>query len=153
MIIILKKEKKNILKTQKLDIKEILVDEHRKKKTSKEIEKKIEEVEKEKDTVKNLIKVAIYDTGDNFEDDPKKKEKTLKKKINHITDEEALDMLENIIEKEKLLDFREIIADNKKIEIKREHNMKLLRLKAENNYEKMLKLKNMIQIDKGKVFK
>ena len=31
--------------------------------------------------------------------------------------------------------------------------MKLLRLKAENNYEKMLKLKNMIQIDKGKIFK
>ena len=148
-----KERKKNILKNQKLDIKEILIDEHRKKKTSKEIEKKIKEVEKEKDTVKNLIKVAIYDSGDNFDDDPKKKEKTLKKKINHITDEEALDMLENIIEKEKLLDYREIIADNKKIEIKRKHNMKLLRLKAENNYEKMLKLKNMIQIDKGKVFK
>ena len=80
-------------------------------------------------------------------------EKRLKKKINHITDEEALEMLEDIMEKEKLLDFREIIADKKKLEKKREHNMKLLRLKAENNYEKMLKLKNMIQIDKGKIFK
>lgn len=148
-----KDRKKNILKNKKIDMKEILVEENKKNKTSKEIEKKIKEVEKEKDTVKNLIKVAINETGDNFDMDPKKKEKTLKKKINHITDEEALEMLEDIMEKEKLLDFREIIADRKKLEIKRENNMKLLRLKAENNYEKMLKLKNMIQIDKGKIFK
>ena len=147
-----KERKNNILKNQKIDMKEILV-EHKKTKTSREIEKKIKEVEKEKDTVKNLIKVAINDTGDNFDVDPKKMEKRLKKNINHITDEEALEMLEDIMEKEKLLDFREIIADKKKLEKKREHNMKLLRLKAENNYEKMLKLKNMIQIDKGKIFK
>ena len=129
------------------------MDENKKKKTSREIEKKLKEVEKEKDTVKNLIKVAINDTGDNFDADPKKTEKALKKKINHITDEEALEMLEDIMEKEKLLDFRDIIADSKKIELKRENHMKLLRLKAENNYEKMLKLTNMIQIDKRKIFK
>ena len=148
-----KERKKNILKNKKIDMKEILVDENKKKKTSREIEKKLKEVEKEKDTVKNLIKVAINDTGDNFDADPKKTEKALKKKINHITDEEALEMLEDIMEKEKLLDFRDIIADSKKIELKRENHMKLLRLKAENNYEKMLKLTNMIQIDKRKIFK
>ena len=129
------------------------MDENKKKKTSREIEKKLKEVEKEKDTLKNLIKVAINDTGDNLDADPKKTEKALKKKINHITDEEALEMLEDIMEKEKLLDFRDIIADSKKIELKRENHMKLLRLKAENNYEKMLKLTNMIQIDKRKIFK
>ena len=148
-----KERKKNILKNKKIDMKEILVDENKKKKTSREIEKKLKEVEKEKDTVKNLIKVAINDTGDNFDADPKKTEKALKKKINHITDEEALEMLEDIMEKEKLLDFRDIISDSKKIELKRENHMKLLRLKAENNYEKMLKLTNMIQIDKRKIFK
>ena len=77
----------------------------------------------------------------------------MKKKINFISDEQALGMIEDIMEKEKEVDIKEIIGNDKKIQMKKENNMKIIRKKAENNYEKMLKLKNMILIDKGKILK
>ena len=148
-----KERKKQIIKKTKLDIKEILVG--KKNNTIKNKNETLHQIKsKEKDTVKNLIKIAKYDTGDNYgESDPKKKEKVLKKKINFISDEQALGMIEDIMEKEKEVDIKEIIGNDKKIQMKKENNMKIIRKKAENNYEKMLKLKNMIQIDKGKIFK
>ena len=148
-----KERKKQIIKKTKLDIKEILVGKNNNAtKNKNEIPQQIKA--KEKDTVRNLIKIAIYDTGDNYgESDPKKKEKVLKKKINYISDEQALGMIEDIIEKEKEIDIKEMIGNDKKMQMKKENNMKIIRKKAENNYEKMLKLKNMILIDKGKILK
>lgn len=148
-----KERKKVILSKNKLDIKEILIGEEKSKKNS-ENEKISKEVEKEKDTIKNLIKVAIYDTGDNYGlTDPKVREKNLKRTVNYISDEDALNMVDRLIEKHKLFDFREILKENVKNDSKRKNNIDLLRQKAENNYERMLKLKNLIIIDRRKVFK
>jgi len=148
-----KERKKVILNKNKLDIKEILIGEKKLKKNN-ENEQISKEIEKEKDTIKNLIKVAIYDTGDNFgEADPKVREKNLKRNVNHISDEDALKMVERLIEKHKLYDFREILKENDKNDSKRKDKINLLRQKAENNYERMLKLKNLIIIDRRKVFK
>ena len=147
-----KERKKNIIMKTKLDIKEILSSQ--KKTINDKMEKKLKEKEKEKDTVKNLIKVAIYDIGDNFgESNPKMKERILKKNINYITDEQALEMIDTMVEKQKELDVRKIIGNNEKLQLKKENNMNIIREKTKNNYEKMLKLTNMIQIDKRKLFK
>ena len=62
-------------------------------------------------------------------------------------------MVERLIEKHKLYDFREILKENDKNDSKRKDKINLLRQKAENNYERMLKLKNLIIIDRRKVFK
>ena len=144
-----KERKKKIINKTKLDIKEILVGK------KKKIDKKESLIlNKEKDTIKSLIKIAIYDMGDNYgESDPKKKEKILKKGINHFTDEQALKMIDNMVDKEKELDIRKIIGNNDKNQKRNKNHMKLIRIKAQNNYERMLKLKNMILIDKGKIFK
>ena len=144
-----KERKMKIINKTKLDIKEILVGK------KKNIDKKESLIlNKEKDTIKSLIKVAIYDMGDNYgESDLKKKEKMLKKGINHFTDEQALKMIDNMVEKEKELDVRKIIGNSDKNQKRNKNHMKLIRIKVENNYERMLKLKNMILIDKGKIFK
>ena len=146
-----KERKRKIINKTKLDMKEILIGDNIKKNKNK-IEEKMKEKEKENNTVKVLVERAKIDMGDNFgELDPQKKEKMLKKNINHIRDEQALEIMEDILEK-KELDMREIIGDeDDKLQIKKEHYMKLIRKKAESNYEKMLKLKNMILIDKGKL--
>ena len=81
------------------------------------------------------------------------KERILKKNINYITDEQALEMIDTMVEKQKELDVRKIIGNNKKLQLKKENNMNIIREKTKNNYEKMLKLTNMIQIDKRKLFK
>ena len=148
-----KERKKVILNKNKLDIKEILIGKKKSKKDNED-EQIMKENEKEKDTIKNLIKVAIYDTGDNFgEADPKVRERNLKRNVNHISDEDALNMVERLIERHKLYDFREILKENDKNDPKRKNNINLLRQKVENNYERMLKLKNLIIIDRRKVFK
>ena len=151
----LKERKKVILNKNKLDIKEILIGEKKSKKNNENEQiNKEKGKEKEKDTIKNLIKVAIYDMGDNYgETDPKVREKNLKRHVNHISDEDALEMVDRLIEKHKLYDFREILKENDKNDSKRKHNIDLLRQKAENNYERMLKLKNLIIIDRRKVFR
>ena len=149
-----KERKKEIINKTKLDIKEILVGKTNNSSKNKNEIPQIKNKAKEKDTIRNLIKIAIYDMGDNFGKlEPKKKEKVLKKKIHYISDEQALEMIEDMIEKEKELNIKDIIGNNQKTQIRKENNMKLIRKKAESNYEKMLKLKNMILIDKGKVLK
>ena len=147
-----KERKMNIINKTKLDIKEILVG--KKNNLDKKDKNEPPIPDKVKDTIKSLIKVAIYDVGDNFgELDPKKKEKILKKGINRISDEQALKMIDNMVDKEKELDIRKIIGNNDKSQKKSKNHMKLIRIKAKNNYKRMLKLKNMILIDKGKIFK
>ena len=149
-----KERKKEIINKTKLDIKEILVGKTNNSSKNKNEIPQIKNKAKEKDTIRNLIKIAIYDMGDNFGKlEPKKKEKVLKKKIHYISDEQALEMIEDMIEKEKELNIKDIIGNDQKTQIKKENNMKLIRKKAESNYEKMLKLKNMILIDKGKILK
>ena len=149
-----KERKKEIINKTKLDIKEILVGKTNNSSKNKNEIPQIKNKAKEKDTIRNLIKIAIYDMGDNFGKlEPKKKEKVLKKKIHYISDEQALEMIEDMIEKEKELNIKDIIGNDQKTQIRKENNMKLIRKKAESNYEKMLKLKNMILIDKGKVLK
>ena len=69
---------------------------------------------------------------------PKIKEKLLKRHI-----------IEDIVEKGKELDIREIIGINNNLS-KRENNMNIVRQKVENNYIKMIKLKNILNIDKTK---
>ena len=146
-----KERKRKIINKTKLDLKEILTGDN-KENNKNDIEKKMKEKEKENDTVKVLIERAKFDTGDNYRElDPKKKEKILKKNINHISDEQALDIMEDIVEKQEI-DMKEMIGGEDKLKIKKENYMKLIRQKAENNYEKMQKLKNMILIDKRKVF-
>ena len=81
------------------------------------------------------------------------REKNLKRHVNHISDEDALEMVDKLIEKHKLYDFREILKENDKNNSKRKNNIDMLRQKAENNYERMLKLKNLIIIDRRKVFR
>ena len=149
-----KERKKEIINKTKLDIKEILVGKTNNSSKNKNEIPQIKNKAKEKDTIRNLIKIAIYDMGDNFGKlEPKKKEKVLKKKIHYISDEQALEMIEDMIEKEKELNIKDIIGNDQKTQIRKENNMKLIRKKAESNYEKMLKLKSMILIDKGKVLK
>ena len=149
-----KERKKEIINKTKLDIKEILVGKTNNSSKNKNEIPQIKNKAKEKDTIRNLIKIAIYDMGDNFGKlEPKKKEKVLKKKIHYISDEQALEMIEDMIEKEKELNIKDIIGNDQKTQIRKENNMKLIRKKAESNYEKMLKLKNMILIDKGKILK
>ena len=143
-----KERKMKIINKTKLDIKEILVD---KKKILDKKEASI--LNKEKDTIKNLIKIAIYDTGDNYGVlDLKKQEKLLKKGINHFRDEQALKIIDNMVDKEIELDVRKIIGNGKKNQMRNKNHMELIRIKVQNNYKKMLQLKNMILIDKGKVF-
>ena len=146
-----KERKRKIINKTKLDLKEILTGDN-KENNKNDMEKMMKEKEKENDTVKVLIERAKFDTGDNYRElDPKKKEKILKKNINHISDEQALDIMEDIVEKQEI-DMKEMIGGEDKLKIKKENYMKLIRQKAENNYEKMQKLKNMILIDKRKVF-
>ena len=84
---------------------------------------------------------------------PQNKEKMLKRKINHISDEQALGMVDDFIEKQKELDVRKILGTDPKLIMKKKKRMNLLRLKTKENYDKMVRLKNQIIIDKGKIFR
>ena len=84
---------------------------------------------------------------------PQNKEKMLKRKINHISDEQALGMVDDFIEKKKELDVRKILGTDPKLIMKKKKRMNLLRLKTKENYDKMVRLKNQIIIDKRKIFR
>ena len=145
-----KKRKEIILSKNKLDIKHILIGE-KKSKNKKKIKK---EKKKEKDSIKSIIQYAIYDSGEKHNDfsNPKVKEKILKRHINDISDEQALKIIGDLKGKGKELSIRQILRKNHKNYSRRKINMNLVRQKVENNYEQMLKLKNMINIDKTKFF-
>ena len=84
---------------------------------------------------------------------PFNKEKAFKKNINHISDEQALEMVDDFMKQEKDLDIRKILGNETKLKMKKAKEIKLLRIRTRKNYNKMVKLKNQIIIDKGKIIK
>ena len=160
-------ERKKIhLKKNQLDIKEDLIEKKEIKKNEfddemipKEKEKggQTEEIiEGEKDTVLSLLEGARKDTNDKFGGKvvPQNREKIFKKKLIHIPDDQALGMVEDFLEKKKeLIDIRKVLETDSLLEKKKIREMKYIRLKTKNNYNKMLRLKNQIIQDKGKILK
>ena len=62
-------------------------------------------------------------------------------------------MVDDFIEKQKELDVRKILGTDPKLIMKKKKRMNLLRLKTKENYDKMVRLKNQIIIDKRKIFR
>ena len=124
-------------------------------KQENENEEKIDTIkEGEKDTIFHVLQGARKDMNDKFGGKlvPQNPETILKKNINHIPDERALQIVDDFIKKEKELDIREILGTSAKLKMKKIQKMKNLRLKTKQNYDKMVRLKNQIIIEKGKIF-
>ena len=163
-----KERKKKYLQRNKLDIKEDLIEKKRIQKiesddddnnnTKKEGENEDQSqnlIEGEKDTVLIELQGARKDLDDKFGGKvlPRNREKVFKKKLIHISDEQALGMVEYFLHKKKELDIRKVLQTDSLLEKKKIREMKYIRLKTKKNYDKMVKLKNQIIIDKGKIFK
>ena len=156
-----KERKKKILNRNKLDIKEILSEKKELKKIDSEEENAEEESPEEpeikdieKDTVKSLIREARINIKERLGKlIPRDKEKIFKKKIMQISDEQALAMVEDFIKKKKELDVRKILATESKLKKRKEKEITLMRLKTKKNYKKMVKLKNQLIIEKGRINK
>ena len=163
-----KEKKKKYLQRNKLDIKEDLIEKKRIQKiesddddnnnTKKEGENEDQSqnlIEGEKDTVLIELQGARKDLDDKFGGKvlPRNREKVFKKKLIHISDEQALGMVEYFLHKKKELDIRKVLQTDSLLEKKKIREMKYIRLKTKKNYDKMVKLKNQIIIDKGKIFK
>ena len=72
----------------------------------------------------------------NFE--RKSREKLLEKKINYLSDEQALEMVDDITKIEnEVLDIRKILGKNPKLIIKKQREAKNMRIKTKKNYNKM----------------
>ncbi len=156
-----KERKKKILNRNKLDIKEILSEKKELKKIDSEEENAEEESPEEpeikdieKDTVKSLIREARINIKERLGKlIPRNKEKIFKKKIMQISDEQALAMADDFIKKKKELDVRKILATESKLKKRKEKEITLMRLKTKKNYKKMVKLKNQLIIEKGRINK
>ena len=158
-----KEKKKKYKNRNKLDIKGLLIDKKEEKHiepdTDTDHEEKEAQTEKLKETdkitIKSILEGARTDLKNKFGGKlvPQNKEKMLKKKINHITDEQALGMVDDFIQKRKELDVRKFLGTHPKLQMKKKKRMILLRMKTKENYDKMVRLKNQIIIDKGKIFK
>lgn len=156
-----KERKKKILNRNKLDIKEILSEKKELKKIDSEEENAEEESpdepeikDIEKDTVKSLIREARINIKERLGKlIPRNKEKIFKKKIMQISDEQALAMADDFIKKKKELDVRKILATESKLKKRKEKEITLMRLKTKKNYKKMVKLKNQLIIEKGRINK
>ena len=156
-------KKKKYKNRNKLDIKGLLIDKkeekHNESDSDMDNEEKEAQTEKlqetEKITIKSILEGARIDLKNKFGGKlvPQNKEKMLKRKINHISDEQALGMVDDFIEKRKELDVRKILGTDPKLIMKKKKQMNLLRLKTKENYDKMVRLKNQIIIDKGKIFR
>ena len=156
-------KKKKYKNRNKLDIKGLLIDKkeekHNESDSDMDNEEKEAQTEKlqetEKITIKSILEGARIDLKNKFGGKlvPQNKEKMLKRKINHISDEQALRMVDDFIQKRKELDVRKILGTDPKLKMKKKKRMILLRLKTKENYDKMIRLKNQIIIDKGKIFK
>ena len=156
-------KKKKYKNRNKLDIKGLLIDKkeekHNESDSDMDNEEKEAQTEKlqetEKITIKSILEGARIDLKNKFGGKlvPQNKEKMLKRKINHISDEQALGMVDDFIEKKKELDVRKILGTDPKLIMKKKKQMNLLRLKTKENYDKMVRLKNQIIIDKGKIFR
>ena len=164
-----KERKKKYLKRNKLDIKDDLIEKNQvkkiesdddnnndKNKEEKENEEQtIKMIEGEKDSVRIELQGARKDLNDKFGGKvmPQNREKAFKKKLVHISDEQALAMVEYFLHKKKELDIRKVLQTDSILEKKKIKEMKYIRLKTKKNYDKMIRLKNQIIIDKGKIFK
>ena len=164
-----KERKKKYLKRNKLDIKDDLIEKNQvkkiesdddnnndKNKEEKENEEQtIKMIEGEKDSVRIELQGARKDLNDKFGGKvmPQNREKAFKKKLVHISDEQALSMVEYFLHKKKELDIRKVLQTDSILEKKKIREMKYIRLKTKKNYDKMIRLKNQIIIDKGKIFK
>ena len=156
-------KKKKYKNRNKLDIKGLLIDKkeekHNESDSDMDNEEKEAQTEKlqetEKITIKSILEGARIDLKNKFGGKlvPQNKEKMLKRKINHISDEQALGMVDDFIEKQKELDVRKILGTDPKLIMKKKKRMNLLRLKTKENYDKMVRLKNQIIIDKRKIFR
>ena len=156
-------KKKKYKNRNKLDIKGLLIDKkeekHNESDSDMDNEEKEVQTEKlqetEKITIKSILEGARIDLKNKFGGKlvPQNKEKMLKRKINHISDEQALGMVDDFIEKKKELDVRKILGTDPKLIMKKKKRMNLLRLKTKENYDKMVRLKNQIIIDKRKIFR
>ena len=156
-------KKKKYKNRNKLDIKGLLIDKkeekHNESDSDMDNEEKEAQTEKlqetEKITIKSILEGARIDLKNKFGGKlvPQNKEKMLKRKINHISDEQALGMVDDFIEKQKELDVRKILGTDPKLIMKKKKQMNLLRLKTKENYDKMVRLKNQIIIDKRKIFR
>ena len=156
-------KKKKYKNRNKLDIKGLLIDKkeekHNESDSDMDNEEKEAQTEKlqetEKISIKSILEGARIDLKNKFGGKlvPQNKEKMLKRKINHISDEQALGMVDDFIEKQKELDVRKILGTDPKLIMKKKKQMNLLRLKTKENYDKMVRLKNQIIIDKGKIFR
>ena len=156
-------KKKKYKNRNKLDIKGLLIDKKEEKYNESDSDMDNEEKEAqteklqetEKITIKSILEGARIDLKNKFGGKlvPQNKEKMLKRKINHISDEQALGMVDDFIEKQKELDVRKILGTDPKLIMKKKKRMNLLRLKTKENYDKMVRLKNQIIIDKGKIFR
>ena len=156
-------KKKKYKNRNKLDIKGLLIDKkeekHNESDSDMDNEEKEAQTEKlqetEKITIKSILEGARIDLKNKFGGKlvPQNKEKMLKRKINHISDEQALGMVDDFIEKKKELDVRKILGTDPKLIMKKKKQMNLLRLKTKENFDKMVRLKNQIIIDKGKIFR
>ena len=159
-----RERKKQYENRNKIDIKEDLIERQKveevessseSEKDEKENEEQIDLLkEGEKDTVLDVLQGAMKDMNDKFGGKliPQNPENILKKNINHIPDERALQIVDDFLEKEKELDVRKILGTDSKLKMKKIKEMKFLRLKTKQNYDKMVRLKNQIIIDKGKIF-
>ena len=157
--------KKKYLNRNKLNMKEILIEKKEIKKTELDDENDKDESENndktekikeaEKDSFRSVLQGARKDLKDKFGGklEAHNKEKMFKKKIIHITDEQALDMVEDFLEKEKELDIRKIMETDSRLQLRQQRQMIAIRTKTKENYDKMLRLKNQLIIDKGKIFK
>ena len=159
-----KEKKRQYQNRNKIDIKEDLIERKQieqmessseNSKQENENEEKIDTIkEGEKDTIFHVLQGARKDMNDKFGGKlvPQNPETILKKNINHIPDERALQIVDDFIKKEKELDIREILGTSAKLKMKKIQRMKNLRLKTKQNYDKMVRLKNQIIIEKGKIF-
>ena len=164
-----KERKKKYLKRNKLDIKDDLIEKNQvkkiesdddnnndKNKEEKENEEQtIKMIEGEKDSVRIELQGARKDLNDKFGGKvmPQNREKAFKKKLVHISDEQALAMVEYFLHKKKELDIRKVLQTDSILEKKKIREMKYIRLKTKKNYDKMIRLKNQIIIDRSKIFK
>ena len=157
-----KERKKKLLNKNKIDMKNILYEKKEESNTDSDDEEKSREtqIEKpkeiEKESIRGILVNARNDMKEKFSGnfERKSRKKLLEKKINHLSDEQALEMVDDITKIEnEILDIRKILGKNPKLIIKKQREAKNMRIKTKKNYNKMVRLKNQLIIEKSKLFK
>ena len=128
-----------MLKKDKLDLKEVLF--------GKDFPKKKKDNVVKNENIKTIVKNITY------EEENKKNKILLRKKINNIPDDLALEMVEySVRNKRKEFNLKEILkgSERKKTEVE-EKRIKNSRKKLEANYIKMIKLEKNIFYEQAKI--